>query len=166
MADTRVQLEVEDTVREGWMRQRFGQPFYRNRVRLSSGGVFDFDAVSEDRSIVASISTSSARTSSGKHAVGKLMKLRSDMLFLLLAEGANQKYIILTEKSMHELCLKEQANGRAPKEVQFLLAEISPELEQRLVRARHAASKEVSPRAIEEELPDELLLNTEQDASS
>jgi hypothetical protein len=163
LADTRVQLEVEDSVRENWMRQRFGQPFYRNRLRLSSGGVFDFDAVSEDKSIIASISTSSARTSGGKHAVGKLMKLRSDMLFLLLVEGISRKYLILTEKSMHELCLKEQENGRAPKDIQFLLAEITSELEQRLVHARHAASKEVSPRAIEEALPDELLLDSKQE---
>ena len=74
----------------------FGQPFYRERMPLSSGGVFDFDAVSADKTIVASISTSGARTARGKHAVGKLMKLRSDMLFLLLNE-APRKVIILCE---------------------------------------------------------------------
>jgi len=42
------------------------------RVRLSSGGVFDFDAVSEDHSVVATISTSGAKTAGGKYAVGKM----------------------------------------------------------------------------------------------
>ena len=72
MADTRVQAEVEDWVRKHWMPRTFGVLFYRERVELTSGGVFDFDAVSSDRSIVASISTSGATTSSGKRAVGKL----------------------------------------------------------------------------------------------
>jgi hypothetical protein len=40
MADTRMQLEVEDWVRREWMPGKFGQPFFRERVRLSPGGVF------------------------------------------------------------------------------------------------------------------------------
>jgi hypothetical protein len=56
-----------------------GQPFFRNRVKLSSGGVFDFDALSADRSVVACISTSAKNTATGNKGSGKLMKLRSDM---------------------------------------------------------------------------------------
>lgn len=158
MADTRVQVEVEDWVRENWMRERFGQEFYRNRIRLSSGGVFDFDAVSIDKSIAASISTSSSKTSGGKHAVGKMMKLRSDMLFLSMAEAPTKRYIVLTEESMYAACLKEKAGGRTPQGIEFLLAKIPAELEVRLMKARAAASKEVSPVALEDVLPDELLL--------
>lgn len=143
------------------MRNHFGQEFYRNRVKLSAGGVFDFDAVSSDKTIAASISTSSAKTTSGKHAVGKLMKLRSDMLFLLMAEGLTKRYIVLTEESMHTACLKERSGGRAPREIEFLLARIPAELESRLVQARAIASKEVSPAAIQETIPDELLFSTE-----
>jgi hypothetical protein len=76
-------------------------------VKLSSGGVFDFDAVSADRSIVATISTSGTKTASGKHAVGKLLKLRADMLFLLLA-NAPRSLVVLTERDMYDLCLKER----------------------------------------------------------
>ena len=82
MADTRIQLEVEDWVRRNWMASHFGMKFSRERLPIRSGGVFDFDAVSEDRSVVATISTSGSKTSGGKHAVGKILKLRSDMLFL------------------------------------------------------------------------------------
>ncbi|MGB9588163.1 MAG: hypothetical protein ACPL7O_08290 [Armatimonadota bacterium] len=87
MADTRVQLEIIDWVREKWMPEKFGCHFYRNRLSLTSGGVFDFDAVSQDRKIAACISTSGGKTARGKHAVGKLLKLRSEMLFLLLAKN-------------------------------------------------------------------------------
>src|SRR3981081_4515175 len=78
MADTRIQLEVEDWVRRNWMAPTFGMKFSRERLSLRSGGVFDFDAVNEDHSVVATISTSGSKTSGGKNAVGKILKLRSD----------------------------------------------------------------------------------------
>jgi len=157
MADTRVQLEVEDWVRENWMREQFGQPFYRNRVQLTSGGVFDFDAVSEDKSIAACISTSAGKTGGGKFATGKLMKLRSDMLFLYLAVGLARRLLIVIDKEMHETCLKERSGGRSPKEIEFLLATIPHELHARLVKAREIASREVTPTKAKQ-LPDEVLL--------
>ena len=115
MADTRVQLEVEDWVRREWMSKRFGQRFSRERVRLSSGGFFDADAVSEDLEIVAAISTSGARTSGGKNAVGKMLKIRSDMYFLLLAQ-AERRLVVLTESDMYAQCQKEVTGGASAEE--------------------------------------------------
>ena len=43
MADTTCQVECEDWVRREWMREKFGEPFFRERVKLTSGRVFDFD---------------------------------------------------------------------------------------------------------------------------
>lgn len=145
MADTRCQLECEDWVRLNYLPTKFGQPFHRERLRLSSGGVFDFDAVSADQTIAATISTSGATTASGKHAVGKVMKLHSDMLFLLLAERP-KSLIVLTEEDMYRLCLKERQGGRVPTAIEFLYAELPSELAQLLRDARRASSVEVSPR--------------------
>jgi hypothetical protein len=145
MADTRPQLEVEDWVRENWLANEFGQKFYRDRVRLSSGGVFDFDAVSVDQRVVASISTSQARTAGGNLATGKMMKLRSDMLFLTMVVTAERRLIVLTSECMFHQCLKESKGGRVPPEVEFLLADIPDELERKLISARRVASTEVSP---------------------
>ncbi len=145
MADTRVQLEVEDWVREHWMSQRFGVPFFRNRLSLSSGGVFDFDAVSQDKTIAACISTSAGKTARGKHAVGKLLKLRSDMLFLHLAQGLTRKMIILTGKDMFDICQKEKAGGRVPQDIEFhIVSDIPTDLLSRLLLAREQASREVT----------------------
>lgn len=144
MADTRCQVECEDWIRREWMPTVFGQSFYRERMPLSSGGVFDFDAVSADKAIVASISTSGSRTASGKHAVGKLMKLRSDMLFLLLCD-APRKVIVLCEADMHALCQRERDSGRVPKEIEFVHAPLPDELAIKLVAARKLSSDEVSP---------------------
>jgi hypothetical protein len=86
------------------------------RLPLRSGGVFDFDAVSEDHSIVATTSTSGARTSSGNHGSGKILTLRSDMLFLTMVE-AKRRVIILTEQDMCDQREKEFAGGRVPPEI-------------------------------------------------
>src|SRR2546423_8375587 len=145
MADTRCQLECEDWVRREWMPTHFGQSFYRERISLNTGAVFDFNAVSADKTIVASISTSGARTASGKHAVGKLMKLRSDMLFLMLSE-APRKVMVLCESDMYALCQREHESGRVPKEIEFVHAPLPDELAAKLVAARKLSSEEVSPR--------------------
>ena len=141
MADARIQIEVEDWVRRNWMATHFGMKFSRERMPLRSGGVFDFDAVSEDRSVVATISTSGSKTSSGKHAVGKILKLRADMLFLTMVE-AKRRLVILTERDMLEQCKKEKAGGRVPPEIEFDCAVIPDDLRARLVAARLKASSE------------------------
>src|SRR5205823_14095124 len=132
VADTRMQLEVEDWVRRNWMRSHFGTAFSRERLPLRSGDVFDFDAVSQDHSIVATISTSGSKASAGKNAVGKMLKLRSDMLFLTMVE-AKRRLIILTERDMWDQCEKEAAGGRVPPEIEFACATIPDELRARLV---------------------------------
>lgn len=144
MAHTGTQLEVEDWVRREWMLHKYGQQFHRERVKLVPGGVFDFDAVSADGGTVASISTSGARTASGKLAVGKFHKIRSDVYFLLLAE-AKKRLVLLTEKDMYEQCLKEAGAGRVPTSIEFVHVELPAELDARLRQSRGAASKEVSP---------------------
>lgn len=144
MADTRVQTRVEDWVRRHWMPEHLGEAFHRDRLVLRSGGVFDFDAVSEGATVVASISTSSARTARGSKGVGKLMKLRSDMLFLTMVE-ATRRLIILTERDMYDACLQEQEGGRVPPEITFLHAEIPEDLASELRKAKARASSEVTP---------------------
>jgi hypothetical protein len=123
------------------MTPQFGARFSRERLPLRSGGVFDFDAVSDDRTIVATISTSASLTSGGKHGVGKTLKLRSDMLFLTMA-NAKRRLIIVTEREMYERCEKEAGGGRVPPEIEFACATIPDELRNKLIAARSKASGE------------------------
>lgn len=146
MADTRAQVEVEDWIRRQWLPTQFRQEFFRERMHLSSGGVFDYDAVSYDRKIVVSISTSGSSTSGGKNAAGKLQKIRADMLFMLLTPDVERKIVVLTEKDMFEKCKSEVAAGRAPREIEFMCAEIPEDLRARLIDSRKKAAKEVKPR--------------------
>jgi hypothetical protein len=142
MADTRTQNEVEDWIRQHWMSERFGQSFRRERLVLLPGGVFDFDAVSADNRIVALISTSSGTTSGGKFPVGKLHKLRADMLFLTMVT-AEKRLIVLTEPDMHAICVKEAESGRVPVDIAFLLPALPRDLATKLKVARERASREM-----------------------
>ena len=144
MANTSVQGKVERWVRDQWMPGHFALEFHKERLQLSSGGFFEFDAVSADRAVVASISTSTGITSGGKYPVGKVHKLRSDILFLILAP-AKRRVMVLTEADMHAICRKEATNGRIPKEIEFVLASLPPELAAECKLAREQCSVEVRP---------------------
>jgi hypothetical protein len=144
MADSRVHLEVEDWIRQTWMPEQFGQPFFRERLQLESGGQFDFDAVSADRRVAASISASGGFTASGKAAVPKLNKLRSDVLFLLQAP-LDRRLIVLADSDLFNLCAREIESGRMPRQVEFFHAPLPPVLESRLRASRARAAAEVTP---------------------
>jgi hypothetical protein len=144
MADSRVHLEVEDWIRQTWMPQQFGQAFFRERLQLESGGLFDFDAVSSDRTVAASISASGGFTASGKAAVPKLNKIRSDILFLMQASLV-RRMINLADSDLHALCLREVESDRMPTKVEFHLAPPPAELEAKLRASRAVAAAEVTP---------------------
>lgn len=142
MANTSYQHVVERWVRDTWMPAAFRASFAPRKLPLRSGGHFDFDAVSPDGRIVANISTSSHRLASGKHGVGKVMKLRSDMLFLLLAE-CERRLVVLTEADMYAWWQGEIGRGRVPREIELVHAPIPEEMAIELRRARARASDEV-----------------------
>lgn len=144
MADTRCQLEVEAWVRQVWLAERYNQPFSVRRLQLSPGGYFEFDAVSADGKMVATISTSSARTAGGKRATGAVMKHRSDMLFLLMS-GAKHPLLVLTDLTMYNFWQAERKRGRVPDSVEVVYAEIPEELASRLRQARARSSAEMRP---------------------
>jgi hypothetical protein len=142
MADTQVQREAEHWVRCEWLKKEFGQSFSKEKLRLTGGGEFEFDAVSADETIAMTISTSSGTTSGGKKPAGKLNKLRSDMLFLLMS-SAQRRIVVLTDQSMHAELLKEKARGRVPPNIEFVLASLPAELSSRLAAAQKVAAEEV-----------------------
>ncbi|MDE3262668.1 MAG: hypothetical protein OYL41_11875 [Acidobacteriota bacterium] len=145
MADTAIHDEVETWIREKWLQPRFGREFTKKNARLKSGGEFEFDAVSEDGKVVANISTSSLKTASGNRGSGKINKVRSDIYFLLLAEIAEKRMLVLTESDMYEAWLKQIDRGRVPDSIQIRCVEIPGPLREKLEAAQKNASEEVTP---------------------
>ena len=76
---------------------------------MKVGGKFEFDAVSEDESIVVCISTSKGITSGGNVPSAKIQKIRSDALwFYMLEKPPKKKVLAFTDKGMHDLIQKAQ----------------------------------------------------------
>lgn len=144
MANTRAHKLAEQWIAAQWLPQRFGQAFAETQMPLSPGGVFNFDAVSEDRRIVANISTSAKVTGRGNHGTAKVQKIRSD-IYLLLLVAAERKLIVLSEPDMHAWWLGEAARKRVPAEVEFLHAILPDDLQATLLASRQRASQEVTP---------------------
>lgn len=145
MADTRIQKKAEGWVLSEFLPSVYGIPFANRKVQLNWGGKFDFDAVSQDGAIVGNISTSSAVTAGAKLAVGKIQKIKSDTLYLLYAQGANQRLLIFTESDMHRHFEKEVNNGRFPKGVKLIHSPLPDFLQREIEIARRVASDETSP---------------------
>lgn len=66
------------------------------------------------------------------------MKLRSDMLFLMLAEP-KRALVIPTEADVYQACLKERSGGRVPLEIEFFHAPMPDELAARLKAAKQVS---------------------------
>jgi hypothetical protein len=144
MSDTTCQNDCEAWIRDNWLPRVFHTTFEEANVTLTSGGHFKFDAVSADGSIVVSISTSKANMSSGKKGVGKLMKIRSDMLFHTLATPARH-VMLFTEGCMLASVEAERERGRVPVHIELMKAELPTDLANRLIESRARSSREVTP---------------------
>jgi hypothetical protein len=147
MADTSVQREAESWVVGKRLPEMYGQAFSKARLPLAWGGSFEFDAVSANRRIVACVSTSGSRTSGGKLAVGKVLKIKADTLYLLSANDVQRRVLVFTDRTMLEHFEKERRSGRFPPtaEIELRFAELPNDLAARLLAARAVASAEVSP---------------------
>ena len=145
MADTSIQREVEDWIRQNWLSSMFKEEFVQKKIRLSSEGFFEFDAVNNDETIVVNISTSSALTSGGKRGSGKLQKIRADIYFLLLLpDSVKRRLLLFTESDMVKLCQKEQEKGRIPRDIEILFVKLPEHIQQQLQAAKKKASDEMT----------------------
>ena len=85
-----LRYKVEPVIREQ-LAVRFGQPFASRILRFPEGGQREFDAVSADGRVVASIKCSSGLTSGGNLPTGKINSCITDLYYLSLvaAPGAH-----------------------------------------------------------------------------
>lgn len=146
MADTKAQNEAEFWIRRHALQQQFGQQFTKRSLVLTTGGEFSFDAVSDDGRMVAAISTSVGRTSSGKDATAKLLKIRSDVLwFYMLERVPERRLLVFSEQSMIDLVEKEKKKGHFPLEFEILKVDLPADLAAKVAESQRIASEEVSP---------------------
>jgi hypothetical protein len=113
MADTRfLTKEVEDFVRLG-LQQLHGTEFSKRQLSLTTGGKHEFDAVSADGRIVASIKATSARTSGGNLPQGKFNNAIAELYYLSLVE-APTRVLVLTNSDFRDLLIRKIPGALAP----------------------------------------------------
>lgn len=102
MANTRVlTVNVEDFVRTE-LERRYGEPFRKRRLPITDKGFHEFDAVAESGSIVASIKSSSGRTSGNKIPSGKIASAVAEMYYLSLV-STSHRLLVLTNPDFFEI---------------------------------------------------------------
>jgi hypothetical protein len=146
MADTSAQKSAELWIVREFLPKEFdGMTFAEQKVRLTWGGHFAFDAVSSDQEIVGLVSTSSASTSGGKRAIAKIQKLKCDTLYLTNVAKVCKKFLVFSEQSMKTHFEKEISAGRFPTDITLIHADLPIEIYQRVLVAREMSRREVTP---------------------
>jgi len=133
---------VEPYVREQ-LERLHGQGFSSKVCRLTTGGTHEFDAVSDDATIVASIKSLSGKTATGKNPAGKIYACFAELYFLTLVE-APRRMLVLTTPDFHEIFTR-NLRGRLYPGITVELIVVSPEIQAEIDRIKGIASEEVSP---------------------
>jgi len=151
---TLLRTMVEDYVR-GHLEERYKQPFRPRALRLRTGRMRGFDAVSDDGRIVASVSTASGLTrGGGNKPSGKINKGIADLYYLSLID-VPIRLLVLTTPAFHDIFVREMTGALAegiviecvplPDQIQLVVDRIVLE-----------ASSEVSPAKVDRLLKEQV----------
>lgn len=146
MSDTQgLKTRVEDEIRAG-LAKEFGQAFSKSKLpvgKKAKGGqaVREFDAVSADGQVVASIKSSSWTTSGGNVPAAKINSFYAELYFFGRIGRRARKLLVFTEREALE-GFKKVCDGKKPEDVELIHRPLSSAI-QRLVRSiREKASRE------------------------
>jgi hypothetical protein len=112
MSNTRNLRKVEEIYRETIKMEK--NAVLKEKLRLSWGGEFEFDAVVRENGEITeihSLSVANFRTSSGKPGNTKLFKVFHDAQMMLLT-GCKNCYLVFVDKYFYNRILQEQEKGR------------------------------------------------------
>ena len=105
-------------------------------------GVYNFDAVSEDNSIVASIKSHSWLTSGGNVPSGKIGMIYQSLYFLSLVD-AKTKLLILTDREAYKGFLT-VSDGKVAEDIEIKFYPLPPKLELSIKKWSQKVSQEMS----------------------
>lgn len=154
VADTNfIKTEVEPFVREQ-LSQAYNRVFKAEatKLKLTTNGEHEFDAVSQDGAVVASIKSHSGKTKSGRIASGGVLACIAELYYLSLLE-AEQRILVLTDEAMYSHLTKSIVEKqRLAPGVRIEFIRLSEQLQERMASFKPLAQAEVSPLLPAEEL--------------
>jgi hypothetical protein len=153
MADSTIGTkEFENWIRSEFLPKRYHQAFAKRKLGVQSGAQIEFDAVSEDGTVVCIISLSLVKTADGQFDTSVLANVREKTLWTIsLNEKPETIVFVCTDKSLLELVKKEKENGRFPKHIKTLLVKLPADLEKKPAEMKKKAAEEVSKQNRESE---------------
>jgi len=113
MANTSYLRKVVERYVRSQLQEEYGQPFASVVLPLTTGGTHEFDAVSEDGTIVVSIKSSSGLTATGRNPSGKIKDSIAELYFLSLVPAV-ERQLILTTPAFFDIFMKVMKNKIAP----------------------------------------------------
>lgn len=135
MADTNfIKKEIEPFIVDK-LAGRYKQPFSKILlpIGIDSHGnprQYEFDAVSEDRSIVAGIKSYTGKTSGGNRPAAKISGVYKEIFFLSLVRS-EYKLLVLTDSEFFEI-IKKEFNGILPERTAIIHIPVPKELQKKL----------------------------------
>ena len=142
MADTEDLKKAEQDIRK-ILESKFGKTFSKQSLNVGikkdgTNAKHEFDAVSDDGKIVVEI-----KTHSGKASAGKIKSAYTDVYFLSLFKGAEQKILFLTDK---DFCgaFQRISDGKLPDNVSLELLELPEELSVKIKKTLAKCSDEMT----------------------
>ena len=144
-----LKTQVEPFIRKELEKSYPGHTFTEKALPLrrkkdGNYAVHNFDAVSEDNSIVASIKSNSWLTSGGNVPSGKIGVIYQSLYFLSLVD-AKTKLLILTDKKAYDGFLT-VSDGKLAEGVEIKLYTLPPKLQLLVKDVHRKASQEMSQR--------------------
>ena len=142
MVDTTyIKRMVEPYVREELGRE-FGIKFSSRVLALTTGGTHEFDAVSDDQKIVASIKSAGGKTARGKRPSGKIKDSEAELYYLTLVQSET-RLLVLTAPEFHDIMAK-RLEGRLASGITLKLIKLPVEMQTQIAQIQTNASTEVS----------------------
>lgn len=148
MADTTyVKTVVEPWVRS-WLSTQYPAHIFKPQlmplvgVTRTTPGYHEFDAVSEDKSIISAIKGHSFKTSGGNLPQAKFASLYQELYFLSLVK-AKRRLLILTNKEMYTDFV-ERSKGKVADDVEIIYCQLPEDLGRGMINISNKASKEMS----------------------
>ena len=142
MADTMyLRRAVEDYVRDQ-LAKEFGQAFTAEFLALRPGGRHEFDAVSADRSVVASVKSASGLTSGGNIPNGKINDCLAELYYLSLVEAPLRR-LVLTTPAFFDIFTRRTV-GAVSSDIAVMCVPLPPDIQAKVDSVVRAASREVT----------------------
>lgn len=142
MADSHfIKSRIEPAMRQTLAELCGGIDFRQRKMPIrwngQGAGSFEFDAVSADGRVVASLSTARNLKSGQRH------KLMRDATFMWLVPNVQRRILAVVEPVVADALAVELRRGRLPPNPEILIVELAPEVRQELERFREIAIDEV-----------------------